>query len=156
MGTRAGLCYDRRVEEDEPDAPQPAAANRTIQIDALTDVQLVDQVADEDGATDEGAAPNVSAPPPLPRKQAEAPRSNGRALALTFVAVLAGGFLAFLAVHYLMPARPAPTQAAAPPFTAATVASPPPTTVTPSEPPSEVRHVQIDEEMVIRAADPGE
>jgi hypothetical protein len=117
------------VGDDEPKAPG-GAANRTIQIDALTDVQLVDDHPDE---------PVVSrAPPPLPPKQAPGP-SRARAFALTGLALVLGVVAALGVVHFLLPAPPAAT---APAPTAPSTGA--------------VRRVQMDDEFVIRAADPGD
>lgn len=126
--------------DDERKAP-----NRTIQIDALTDVQLI-----------ENAAEGASVPPPLPRRATAAeppPRSGARTLGLTLVAVIAGGAFAYLVMHVLMPqAPPAPPH---PTVTPSTIATPVPAPATPDpEAPAAVHRVQIDEELVIHAADP--
>ncbi len=123
--------------DDERKGPG-AAGNPTIQIDALTDVQLIDHAADAGGAGDD--VPAVSVPPPLPRRTSPAPRSNARALGLTLLAVIAGLAFAFFVMEVLLPATPpVPASAASPP-----TSSPPP-------PSSVVRRVDLDEELVIHA-----
>jgi len=80
-------------------------SNRTIQIDALTDVQLV--------ATEHDVETVSAAPPPLPRR-ASGP-SRARVIVLTAIASLAGLAVALLAVHYLFPMLfPAPAPASVP------------------------------------------
>jgi hypothetical protein len=125
------------VDDDERIPPGNAGTNRTIQIDALTDVQLVDQVADGDDGESDEAPVAVSAPPPLPPKRTVEPRSTGRTVMLTLVAVAAGGLFAFAIVHFVLtPAPPpAPAEVAAP------------------ETPR-VHRVQLDEELVIHAPSP--
>lgn len=128
--------------DDEREPP----ANGTIQVDALTDVQLVDDVLAASRAREEeeetsGDAPATSLPPPLPRKPPTtepAPSNNGRAIALTLLAAIVGAGLAFAAVHYLFPSpTAAPTVSAPPPYTAATSATP--------------HRVTLDDELVIHA-----
>jgi hypothetical protein len=122
---------------------QQGDGNRTIQIDALTDVQLVDAASESDVEGD--AETSSAAPPPLPPKRAAEPAgpSRGRAIGLTLVAVVLGTAFALAIVHFVFPTPPPP---AATTVTAATVASPP-------TPPASttVRRVQLDEELVIRA-----
>jgi len=80
--------YARSVAD--PDAP-----HRTIQIDALTDVQLIDDALER--------AEGHAAPPPLPRP----PRtSRGRAIGLTMLAVVLGVAFALGVVRFLFPAPP--------------------------------------------------
>lgn len=106
---------------------QTGEGNRTIQIDALTDVQLVPTEHDVESVS--------AAPPPLPRRT-PAP-SRARVIGLIALASLAGLVLALLAVHFLFPTIfPAPPPASAPPASAPTV-----------------RRVTLDEELVIHAGD---
>ncbi len=117
--------------------------NRTIQVDALTDVQLIDQAADADDSESEDAVGAGRAPPPLPPKRT-APRSTGRTVLLTLFAVMAGGLFAFAVVRFV--SEPAPTSAPTPPSTAIAA---------PAEAPH-VHRVQLDEELVIHAPSPRE
>jgi hypothetical protein len=124
--------------DDKPAAPVPQG---TIQIDALTDVQLIDQLASESSESEAPVA--VSKPPPLPKKK---PAPIGRTIGLTLLAAIVGGSLAFAAVHYLFPSPPVAAPVApvvAPP------ASAPPTTA------PAVRRVTLDDEpIVIRTSAP--
>ncbi len=108
--------------DDEESVPR-AAPNRTIQIDALTDVQLVDNEED---------APLISrAPPPLP------PRKPPSLWLLGGVVVITG-VLGALGAHFLIPSAPV------------SVPAPPP--AEPAEPAEEaVRHVPLGEDFVILA-----
>ena len=128
-----------RVGNDEDAAPRGEPANQTIQVDALTDVQLVEH--GEDG-NDAGVVSR--APPPLPQKRSAEP-SRARVIALMLVAVAAGTAIALGLVHFLLPSAPPPTTFAAP----TTVTAPPP-----SAPPPTLRHVRLDDELVIRAGAP--
>jgi hypothetical protein len=107
--------------DDEESVPR-AAPNRTIQIDALTDVQLVDNEED---------APLISrAPPPLP------PRKPPSVWLLGGVVVITG-VLGALGAHFLIPSAP--------------VSAPPPP-AEPAAPAEEaVRHVPLGEDFVILA-----
>lgn len=109
--------------DDDEGAPK-AAPNRTIQIDALTDVQLVDNEEDE--------APLISrAPPPLP------PRKPPSLWLLGGVVVITG-VLGALGAHFLIPSAPV---------------SVPPPPAEPAEPAEEaVRHVPLGEDFVILAS----
>lgn len=122
------------MDDDERKAPGGAAGNRTIQIDALTDVELVDHHAaeDDDGSNAGEAAVVGRAPPPLPPKQ----RSPLKVAGLTIVAVVTGALCALGIVHFLLPSS-APTTAGTPPSDA---------------PAPAVRRVQLDDELVIRTA----
>ena len=126
-----------RVGTDEDAAPRGEPANQTIQVDALTDVQLVEH--------DEDMGVVSRAPPPLPPKRSAEP-SRARVFALLVVAVAAGTAIALGLVHFLLPSAPAPTATFAAPTT---VAAPPP-----SAPPPTIRHVRLDDELVIRAGAP--
>jgi hypothetical protein len=115
------------------------ASNRTIQVDALSDVQLVDSV---ESSTDEQVdSPAVSAPPPLPRKRPPMPMS--RILGLTLLAIVAGGGLGFVAIHFLFPAPPP-----------ASVVAPTPTVAPPPSEPPRVRRVVLGDDEVIRVSAP--
>lgn len=115
--------------------PTAGEANRTIQVDALADVELLDQ--DESAESD--APPPLgpaAAPPPLPYRRPSV-------IILVVVVLLAGALGA--AGAYLIPstepevvAAPAPAEAAAP--------------AAPEAPPEEevVRHVPLDEAFIIR------
>lgn len=86
--------------DDEESVPR-AAPNRTIQIDALTDVQLVDNEED---------APLISrAPPPLPPRKPPSVWLMGGVVVIT-------GVLGALGAHFLIPSAPvsAPPPPAAP------------------------------------------
>ena len=84
---------------------QTGEGNRTIQIDALTDVQLVPTEHDVESVS--------AAPPPLPRRPTGP--SRARVIGLTALASLTGLALALLAVHFVFPILfPAPPPAAAP------------------------------------------
>jgi hypothetical protein len=120
--------------EDEDRKP---VGNRTIQIDALTDVELVDHHRPDAAADDDEAPIAGRAPPPLPRK-APRPPSLARNIGLTVIALATGVVFALGVVHFLFPS--VPTTAA--------------TTAPPTGP--EVRHLQLDEELVIRADEPAE
>jgi hypothetical protein len=100
----------------DPDAP-----NRTIQIDALTDVQLVED------AIERAQAQVSAAPPPLPSRRApQSPEpSQGRKIGLMLIAIVAGLGFAFGVIHFLFPAP------------------------TPQPPP--VRQIRLDDELVIHA-----
>lgn len=109
--------------DDEESVPR-AAPNRTIQIDALTDVQLVDN---------EEEAPLISrAPPPLP------PRKPPSVWVLGGVVVITG-VLGALGAHFLIPPAPVAVPAAPPPAEPAEEA---------------IRHVPLSEDFVILANEP--
>ncbi len=81
---------------------QSGEGNRTIQIDALTDVQLVAIEHDVEAVS--------AAPPPLPRRPTGP--SRARVIGLTALASFTGLALALLAVHFLFPILfPAPPPA---------------------------------------------
>ncbi len=119
---------------DDPEARDP---NRTMQVDALSDVELLDQDAD---SSEGEALPSASpgrAPPPLPYRRPSV-------IAIVAVVVLAG--ILGAAGSFLIPsAEPAATPTAAPP--SATEAPSPEPAAAETE---EVRHVPLGEEFIIR------
>lgn len=126
------------ADDDDSAAAPPAAGhpNRTMQIDALTDVQLVDNADDAAEPDAEEAAPVPGrAPPPLPPSKKRSPAAMVGGFAL--VVVVTGG-LGALGAHFLVPPAAAPAPVA--------VASPPPPA---AEPEPEMRHVRLDDEFVI-------
>ncbi len=133
--------YFLGVDDDDSQAPGKAPSHRTIQIDALTDVEIVDHGTDEggeEGGEDEAAAPQVGrAPPPLPPKEGASP-SMGKIVGLAFIALVVGA-LGVLAAHFAFP----PAAPTAPP---AVAAAPPEASA-----PASVRQVHMAEELVIRA-----
>lgn len=129
------------VEGDDPKLPGGAPANRTIQIDALTDVELVDSHGDE---PEEDPLPS-RAPPPLPRKQAASPM---RTVGLTLLAITAGAMFALAVVHFVFPSPPPPVAAASP-----TTPASAPEPVAPA--PRAMRQLRLDDEFVIRSSEPG-
>jgi hypothetical protein len=116
------------VADHDSDAPPPSS--QTIQVDALSDVELLDQGAEP------GEPPNVSSPPPLPRKPKGA-SSARRAVELLAVVIVTGA-LGAVGAHFVAPSAPAP-------------APPPPAAAPPPVIEPEINHVILDEGLVIRA-----
>lgn len=131
-------------EEDKRLAP----GNRTIQVDALTDVELLENA---EGRDDAEPAAEGAAPPPLPPRtslKATPPATKPAGipwLAIAVTVVITGG-LGALGAHFLVPAPAAP--AAPAPAAAPTPAPEPPA------PPAEVRRVTLDDEVIISAESP--
>jgi hypothetical protein len=130
-------------EEDKRLAP----GNRTIQVDALTDVELIESAAAEAAAAEEGAP---AAPPPLPpRTSLPAAKPEAKPAGVPWLAiaitVVVTGTLGALGAHFLVPA-------AAPPETP----TPPAATPAPTAPaaPAEVRRVTLEDEVIISAESP--
>lgn len=126
-------------EQDKRGAP----GNRTIQVDALTDVELIENAALREAvSSDESEEGPAAAPPPLPPRSslAGAPAATpAKKAGVPWIAigltVVITGVLGAAAAHFLVPsAAPAPP-----------AASPPP-------PATEVRRViTLDDELVISA-----
>ncbi len=119
-------------EEEKPKAE--ASDGRTIRIDALTDVELLDHAAAVDDDDERESAAPAAAPPPLPKKAP--PARTGLKIAGIVVALGAGVLCALAIVHFVFPAPaapPAPEAAASP---------------------AAVRHVHMDDELVIRTGTP--
>lgn len=119
------------------------SSSQTVQVDALADVELVDNDPEE-GAEPPSEAPVVSMPPPLPKRPQRSPVVMG--LGFVGVVVVMGG-LGALGAHFLVPAAASPT----PPVVAPVAAAPPAAAEAPAP---EVRHVRLDDEFVIGGPEP--
>lgn len=112
------------------DDPTAANANRTIQVDALADVELLDQ---EESAA--GAPPALAAaPPPLPYRRPS--------VIILFVVVLIAGALGAGGAFLIPSAEPEVLAAPATPAT--------PTAPERSPEDEVIRHVPLGEEFIIR------
>lgn len=122
-----------------------APGNRTMQIDALPDIELIDNaVADAKARTEAGAS---IAPPPLPPR---AGRPGVPWLVIGVTVLVTGGLGAlgaYLFVPAAAPAPPVPAAAAAPPEAAPTEAAP--TEAPGGEAPTEVNRVTLEDEVLI-------
>jgi hypothetical protein len=130
-------------EQDKRAAP----GNRTMQIDALPDIELIDNAVADAKARSE-AASSPMAPPPLPPR-AGPPRVPWLVIGVTVVVT---GGLGALGAYFLVPAAAPPAAlpaAAAPPPSEAPSAGPSGGEAPVGEAPAEVNRVTLEEEVLI-------
>jgi hypothetical protein len=130
------------MAEDEDKRAAPG--NRTMQIDALPDIELIDNAIADAKARSEAGDP--AAPPPLP------PRAGGPAvpwLVIAVTVVVTGGLGALGAYSLVPAAAPTVPAAAAPAPPPAATPAPPSDEAPADEAPAEVHRVTLEEEVVI-------
>lgn len=125
------------------DDPTSGDANRTIQVDALADVELLDQ--DSESSEADAAPSPARPPPPLPYRRPSM-------IILGVVVLVAGGLGA--AGAYFIPSADPPVTVAPP--VAAAASAPAAETVPAETVPAEeevIRHVPLDEAFILRFDD---